>query len=96
VRGKRESFRPGDKITLAIRPEKILVTNAVATSQSNCISAQIESLVYSGAETQYQLRANDYAFNAVMLNASADRAGFHIGDTVTCHLLERALIVLDD
>jgi spermidine/putrescine transport system permease protein len=28
-----------------------------------------------------------------MLNASRTQAGFHIGDTVTCHLLERALIV---
>ena len=87
---------PGDNVTLAIRPEKISLSKQSEGTDSNCISARIENLVYSGAETQYRLRANDYSLNAVALNVWVGHQGFHIGDTVVCRLPEQALIVLDD
>jgi len=87
---------PGDNVTLAIRPEKISLSKQSEGTDSNCISARIENLVYSGAETQYRLRANDYSLNAVALNSRVGHQGFHIGDTVVCSLPEQALIVLDD
>ena len=87
---------PGDNVTLAIRPEKISLSKQSEGTDSNCISARIENLVYSGAETQYRLRANDYSLNAVALNVCVGHQGFHIGDTVVCSLPEQALIVLDD
>jgi len=88
--------KPGDKVTLAIRPEKISLSKRSEGTDSNCISARIENLVYSGAETQYRLRANDYSLNAVALNVCVGHQRFHIGDTVVCGLPEQALIVLDD
>ena len=87
---------PGDNVTLAIRPEKISLSKQSEGTDSNCISARIENLVYRGAETQYRLRANDYSLDAVALNARVGHQGFHIGDTVLCSLPEHALIVLDD
>jgi len=100
VRGNASRTLPtpniGDKVTLAIRPEKISLSQPGDSPKANCIPAQIESLVYSGAETLYRLRANEYSFNAAVLNARVGHQGFHIGDTVTCHLPEQALIVLDD
>jgi spermidine/putrescine transport system ATP-binding protein len=96
VRGKHDSLHAGDKITLAIRPEKISLAKPGNPQTSNCLSARIENLVYRGAENQCRLRANEYSFDAVLLNARAGHQGFHIGDTVVCHLPEQALIVLDD
>ena len=86
----------GEKVTLAIRPEKISLAKPGDPSTANCISARIENLVYCGAETQYRLRANDYSLSAVALNVRVGPQGFHIGDTVVCRLPKQALIVLDD
>src|SRR5947208_6414176 len=41
---------PGDRVTLAIRPEKVVLN--VAGAETNCFSARIEDAVYSGAEMQ--------------------------------------------
>jgi len=60
------------------------------------VTARIEDLVYSGAETQYRLRIGDQTVSAVALNALVGHQGFHVGKNLLCYLPEQALILLDD
>jgi spermidine/putrescine transport system ATP-binding protein len=83
-------------VTLAIRPEKMHLAKKDELPFENCVTARIEDLVYSGAETQYRLRAGDLALSVVALNARAGHQGFHPGRNVLCYLPEQALILLDD
>lgn len=96
----RSGFGPklhtGAILTLAIRPEKIHLAKRDELRFANCVRTNIEDLVYSGAETQYRLRAGDRLLNAVALNARVGHQGFHAGETVLCYLPEAALILLDD
>jgi len=85
-----------DKLTLAIRPEKLHLAKSDELSFANCVKTRIEDLVYSGAETQYRLRAGNQLLNAVALNARVGHQGFHPGEPVLCYLPEGALILLDD
>jgi spermidine/putrescine transport system ATP-binding protein len=92
----RARLKPGLKVTLAIRPEKIRLAKKDELPFENCVTAKIEDLVYSGAETQYRLRAGEQALSAVALNARVGHQGFHRGKNVLCYLPESALILLDD
>ncbi len=94
--GSAAKHQSGDKLTLAIRPEKIHLAKRDELSFANCVKTRIEDLVYSGAETQYRLRAGDRVLNAVALNARVGHQGFHSGEAVLCYLPEAALILLDD
>jgi spermidine/putrescine transport system ATP-binding protein len=85
-----------DKIALAIRPEKISFTGKDDATSGNCVSARIEDLAYSGAETRYRLRTNECVLNVVALNVRTGQHGLKIGDVVTCSLPATALIVLED
>ncbi|HWF17821.1 MAG TPA: ABC transporter ATP-binding protein [Verrucomicrobiae bacterium] len=86
----------GEKITLAIRPEKIGLVASGAASSNNQFSALIEDVIYSGAQTQYRLRANEQSLSVSALNASLGNGGYEIGQSATIHLPAEALIVLDD
>lgn len=94
--GSSPKRQPGAKLTLAIRPEKIHLAKRDELRFTNCVRTNIEDLVYSGAETQYRLRAGERLLNAVALNARMGHQGFHAGETVLCYLPEAALILLDD
>ncbi|MDB6023298.1 MAG: Fe3+/spermidine/putrescine transporter ATP-binding protein [Pedosphaera sp.] len=92
----RRSINAGEKITLAIRPEKIGLMPASAIPAGNQFPARIEDVIYSGAETQYRLRANDQPLNACALNSRAGSQGFETGQGVLVQLPPDALMVLDD
>lgn len=97
--GDASSPRPikrDGKVTLAIRPEKIRLAKKDELSFENCVKARIEDVVYSGAETQYRLRAQEQALSAVALNARVGHQGLHVGNDVLCYLPEEALVLLDD
>ncbi len=94
--GSRPTPQAGDKVTLAIRPEKIHLAKRDELSFANCVRTTIQDLVYSGVETQYRLRTGDRLLNAVALNARVGHQGFHTGDAVLGYLPEAALILLDD
>jgi spermidine/putrescine transport system ATP-binding protein len=87
---------PGACVTLGIRPEKIHLSRTDSLPFENCVAARVENLVYSGAETQYQLQSHGAALNAVALNSAHRHQGFSVGDTVLCYLPQSALVVLDD
>lgn len=84
------------QITLAIRPEKVLLARADELPFANCVPALVEDLVYGGAETQYRLRCRDTRLTAVALNTRTGRPPFRAGERVLCYLPEEALVVLDD
>ena len=95
--GKRAAVpAAGQKVTLAIRPEKIRLTKTDELNFQNCYPAHIEDLVYSGAETQYRLRLGEQQLNAVALNARLGHQEFRVGEKVLCYLPEQTLILLDD
>jgi spermidine/putrescine transport system ATP-binding protein len=87
-------LRRGEKITLAIRPEKIAFS-----PQANVINwwpARIMDLVYSGAETQYKLRIGAHPLDACGLNCRVGNQGFQVGQTVSVHLPSEALVILEN
>jgi spermidine/putrescine transport system ATP-binding protein len=92
----RERVKKEGTVTLAIRPEKIHLAKKDELPFENCVTARIEDLVYSGAETQYRLRVGEQSLSAVTLNARVGHQGFHIGKNVLCYLPEQALVLLDD
>jgi spermidine/putrescine transport system ATP-binding protein len=92
----RARLKKDGQVTVAIRPEKIRLAKKDELPFENCVTARIEDLVYSGAETQYRLRTGEQALSAVSLNAKAGHQEFHIGKNVLCYLPESSLILLDD
>jgi spermidine/putrescine transport system ATP-binding protein len=91
----RKKFGVGDKMTVAIRPEKIALLRPDATANSNHFDAQIQGAVYSGAETQYRVGIANEFLNACVLNAPGNYRG-EVGQSVLIHLPADALVVLDD
>ena len=83
-------------VTLAIRPEKVRLASADATVTANQVRGVIEDAVYSGAETQYRVRAGDHRLYAIALNSRPGHLGLHAGQEVCCHLDPCALILLED
>lgn len=86
----------GSKVTVAIRPEKIRLARKDEFNFPNCVTAKIEALVYSGAETLYRLRVGEIPLNSVSLNSHSEHQAFHVGETVLCDLAASALVVLED
>lgn len=86
----------GHAVTLAIRPEKILLASPDEPTGCNRLAVQVEDLVYCGAETQYRLRAGNAMLHAVALNSRVGAPGFRIGEMIRCHLPAVALLALDD
>ncbi len=94
--GRLASRQAGQPLTLAIRPEKVILFPPETTPGPNQVKAQVESLVYSGAETQYLLRSGETPLRAVALNAVAGQQSFRAGDAVVCTLPGSALVALED
>ena len=87
-------LRQGEKITLAIRPEKIAFSPpAGATNQWK---ARITDLIYGGAETQYKLRIGEHAIDACGLNCRVGNHGFQAGQMISIHLPAEALVILEN
>ena len=83
-----------DRLTLAIRLEKVLLLPA-GVGVNSC-RARIDDAIYSGAETQYLLRAGERSLKARLMNTRADHQRWRVGDEVFVHLPPDGLIVLDD
>jgi spermidine/putrescine transport system ATP-binding protein len=92
----RRTISAGDKITLAIRPEKLSLAAPSTIPCSNQFPAHIHDVIYSGAETEYCLRINSHSLNARVLNCHTGNRGFDIGQDVLVHLPANAMVLLDD
>ena len=53
---KREALTNGQDILLSIRPEKLFITMRESTGFSNALKGIVESIVYHGRSTQYNVR----------------------------------------
>ncbi|MGE0639461.1 MAG: ABC transporter ATP-binding protein [Thermoanaerobaculia bacterium] len=85
----------GKRCTLAIRPEKVAVS-ATADDGPNRFAATVQELVYIGAESHYILKSAAGTLTAYVMNSFLGPHGLEIGDRVTVHLPESALLVLED
>jgi len=83
-----------ERLTLAIRPEKVLLNPA--NFDANCLPARVEDVVYNGAETQYLLRSGAQMLRACLMNASSNQRILRVGDEITAHLPPNGLILLED
>ena len=85
---------------LVIRPEKIrLYPKAATPPRENLVLAQVEEIVYTGAENQYYLRAGEVRLLAYTLNQDLQEPGseeFAYGEEVFCYLPPENLVVLHE
>ncbi len=77
------SLRPGERVEVAIRPEKIRLVRG-APPGANVLPGRIENVVYLGAVTYYYVRvAGDVRLTVMEQNqAPPSRGGYAVGDAV--------------
>ncbi len=93
----RSDVREAERLTLAIRPEKVCrCDGTAAVPAENQVRARIEEMIYSGAETQYRLTANGLKLTAVALNAQQSQQRLGPGDEALYQLPAEALVLLRD
>lgn len=80
------------KLTLALRPEKILLGSEV---RANHFTARVDDTTYTGAETYALLDVNGFKLKAVAMNASG-ATRIHRGETIAISIPPEALLVLED
>ncbi len=84
------------KVTLVIRPERIVLSALTQSGQPNRVSAEINDVIYSGAETRYSLCGGAVPFHCCLINSSAVRDGFAVGESVSAYFPPESLILLND
>jgi spermidine/putrescine transport system ATP-binding protein len=88
----------GDQVLLAIRPEKVSLTQTSATTNaSNAFAAVVAEVLFRGATGQLLLRTDaGTELTALIANASAAKTSIHGGDRVICRLHPQDIVVLND
>lgn len=84
----------GDKVTISIRPEKILLFAESAAMGS--INGIVERLIYLGTDTHYQVKLGEHETILVRVQNSAQSSQFKANDSVTVVIDESACSVLAD
>lgn len=79
-----EALPTGAWVTLAIRPERMFIGQAVMGADWNRLAAEVVEIIYTGATTSYQLRqASGTRFRVRRPNDDSDRSNqLTIGDQV--------------
>lgn len=85
-----------DRITLAIRPEKVQLARARPSDAVNWVPVRIEQATYVGSGTQYELRTGSQTPRAEVMNTQVGSTEFAPHQEGWAHLPPGALIVLDD
>ncbi len=86
----------GDKVTLAIRPEKVRVLQAPGDG-ANELEARLTEVIYSGSSSEYQLVAADGSrLKAHLLNARSSGRTSANGETLRLAFPADNLVVLED
>jgi spermidine/putrescine transport system ATP-binding protein len=77
------SLRPGERVEVAVRPEKIRLVPARAPG-TNALPGRVDNVVYLGAVTYYYVRVAANVRLTVMEQNQAPRSrgGYAVGDTV--------------
>jgi spermidine/putrescine transport system ATP-binding protein len=85
-----------DKVTLAIRPEKVRLWNSQKLDEENRIKVRVEEVIYVGAETHYIVQAGNQKLTVEQMNLAVGTQGFEIGQEAVAYLPAGGLLVLDD
>ena len=85
-----------EKVTLAIRPEKVLFVDSGSVESANIVSARVTDLVYSGAETTYFLEAGLVSLKMCVFNVHSHQPLCGVGSQITVSLPPLSLVLLDD
>jgi spermidine/putrescine transport system ATP-binding protein len=86
----------GEIVSLALRPEKLHLAHEAPSGCGNILRANVQAVIYSGAETQYRLDSGKFPLQATVLNARVGHQGFQEGDAVFCAVAEEALTLLEE
>ncbi len=86
----------GEKVTLAIRPEKVQFATGV-DGGVNQFSAVLKEVIYSGSTSEYLMQTSTgMPFKAHLINARSSGRVTAGGETLALHLPPENLIVLED
>ncbi len=91
-----EEARREGAITLAIRPEKVVLCAASEAPEGNRVPVTVKELIYIGSQTQYLVAAGGETWTVYRMNARPGVAEFALGQEAVVHLPPAALIVLED
>jgi spermidine/putrescine transport system ATP-binding protein len=87
---------PGDVVTLAVRPEKIVLCHTPLPDHHNCLSGVVEETLYLGADTRCVVRLSDgFQLCARRQNLEPSRQ-FFPGEAVCACFTGHAVHVLQD
>jgi spermidine/putrescine transport system ATP-binding protein len=86
---------PRSALTLALRPEKVVLLPATEDAGENRLRTRIQSAIYVGAESRYLLMAGTLPLRAVALNLGA-ASNLAAGEEAVAYLPPSAFVVLDD
>ena len=84
------------ELTLALRPEKVLLQRNGSGDMPNCVKARVQELLYIGSETHYILEAAGKNISAELMNTQMGSQGFEAGQEISLSMPPSALVVLDD
>ncbi len=88
-----QKFQAGDKVSVSLRPEAILVDWKAAGTGSNFIKAKIEHLTYLGESEQFSLKAQDGTSLKVNFYHAPEHS-FQDGDELGCTIAADDVLVL--
>jgi spermidine/putrescine transport system ATP-binding protein len=87
---------PGDVVTLAIRPEKIVLHHTPLPDHHNCLSGVVKETLYLGADTRYAVQLSDGSQLRARQQNLISCQQFFPGDAVCACFTRHAVRVLQD
>lgn len=87
---------PGRQVSLAIRPEKVILAPPAESGAPNGFPVRVTEATFRGADTEYRLEAQGCELTAAAPNAQTTGDWLAAGRPAHCRLPEDALIVLED
>jgi len=90
---------PGETVTLAVRPEHVELAPVEPPDASDVpggVIGRVESVLFTGADTEWTLRIEGHAVRARGVNARAGHRVFSAGARVRARVRDRAWIPLED
>jgi spermidine/putrescine transport system ATP-binding protein len=83
-------------LSLALRPEKIVLSLDCNSDRGNRVAVRVAQRIYVGSESHYVLEAGNETLLACTLNAGAEASSYAVGQEAFAWLPPRALVVLED
>jgi putrescine transport system ATP-binding protein len=86
----------GMQVTVALRPEKIVLLREKPDDEYNCVAGKVEEMSYFGSETAYRIKlASGMQLCATVANTERQRENAPTwGDVVWAHWSPQAHVVL--